>query len=155
MRSVKTGRLAILRPKSRDCMAEILQRRNAIAGAALLFLVSSAPRAAAQAIDHPNVYLSVSVDAKQKMQLLDGFVAQKNWTEAVDLLMTLAEKQGDRLAPTAQESPSLFVNLRVYCNARIATLPGEALDVYRARVDGQAEALWKEWQSTRDRKALR
>jgi outer membrane protein assembly factor BamB len=136
-------------------MAETLQRRNAIVITALVLLASSAPPAAAQAIDHPNVYLSVSVDAKQKMQSLEGFLAQKNWAEAVDLLMTLAEKQGDRLAPTAQESPSLFVNLRAYCNARIAALPTEALDVYRSRVDGQAEAHWKEWRSNRDRAALR
>lgn len=111
--------------------------------------------AGAQGPDQPNVYLSVSVDAKQKMQMLEGFVAQKNWAEAVDLLVTLAEKQGDRLAPTTLESPSLFINIRTYCNARLAGLPKEALDAYRARVDGQADALWKEWEATRNVDALR
>jgi cellulose synthase operon protein C len=131
-----------------------LWKRPRTDAAALIFGVVVACSAVGQPADQPNVYLSVSVDAKQKMQLLDGFVQQKNWTEAVELLQSLAEKQGDRLAPTTLENPSLFINLRTYCNARLAALPPEALATYRARVDGQAEDLWRQWNESKNERAL-
>jgi len=127
---------------------------GAAAAVALVLGTFGVEKASGQNQEPTKVYLSESVDAKQKMQQLDGYIALKNWAEAVDLLQTFAEKQGDRLAPTTSEDPSLFINLRTYCNARIAALPPEALAAYRARVDGQAEALWKTWEQTRDPRAL-
>jgi outer membrane protein assembly factor BamB len=136
-------------------MKRMMTRRIAAGALSLFTMAACGNSACGQGAEQPNVYLSVSVDAKQKMQMLDGFVAQKNWAEAVDLLVTLSERQGDRLAPTTLENPTLFVNIRTYCNARLAALPPEALVAYRARVDGQADALWKEWEATRNVRTLR
>jgi outer membrane protein assembly factor BamB len=142
--------------RTEDCMKPFTYRRGAALLACWIALPAAAqnPLGLPQAPDQPNVYVQDSVDIKQKMQLLDGYLEQKNWAEAVDLLQTLAEKQGDRVVRTAAEEPAFFINLRAFCNARIAALPPDALAVYRTRVDGQAESLWRLWEQNRDPRPL-
>jgi hypothetical protein len=50
---------------------------------------------------------------------------------------------------------ALFVDLRQFCQRRLAALPAEARALYRSRVDGQAERWYRQGAATRQRSLLR
>ena len=71
------------------------------------------------------------------------------WAEAVDIYQRVIQQFGDKVAKLPKDDPTgdptgesvLFVDLRQFCQRRLAALPPEARALYRARVDGQAERL--------------
>jgi outer membrane protein assembly factor BamB/tetratricopeptide (TPR) repeat protein len=85
------------------------------------------------------------------------------WAEAVDIYQRVVQQFGDKVAKLPKDDPTgdptgesvLFVDLRQFCQRRLAALPAEARALYRARVDGQAERWYRQGASDRDRGLLR
>src|SRR6516165_11555637 len=69
------------------------------------------------------------------------------WAEAVEIYQRVVQQFGDKVAKLPKDDPAgdpsgdsvLFVDLRQFCQRRLAALPPQARALYRARVDGQAE----------------
>lgn len=82
-------------------------------------------------------------DAATRTQLerVKAFVANQQWGEAVEILWKLPELHGEKMLPVSSRR---FVNVRDYCHLQLATLPAEALALYRDRVDAQARRLYEE-----------
>lgn len=127
----------------------MLNRSWTIALAPLLLLGAWVPAASAQE-EPPNVYLDVSIDARNRLRQVESFLRQQQWPEAVDALHGLVEGFPNKVVPAGKDSPGLYVNLRTYCHARICALSPEALAIYRQRVDGQAAALLRRAEESND-----
>lgn len=94
-----------------------------------------------------NVYLNVSEDARKRLELVDSYVRDGQWAEAVDVLQDVVERFPDKVIPLAPaeagRAPEQFLNVRTVCHWRISTLPPQALKIYRERTDGPAHDLWE------------
>ncbi len=85
------------------------------------------------------------------------------WAEAVDIYQRVIQQFGDKVARLPKDDPTgdptgesvLFVDLRQFCQRRLAALPPEARALYRGRVDGQAERWYRQGAGDRDRSLLR
>src|SRR5262249_5117807 len=89
-------------------------------------------------------------------------VQAKQWAEALDLYQRVIQQFGETVAPVPKDDPAapadgmaLFVDVRYYCQRRIAAMPAEARELYPEPVDAQAERWLKRGQETRDRAVLR
>ncbi len=88
---------------------------------------------------------------------------QGQWAESIELYQKIIGQyanamtevpKGEAIADGKGES-KLFVDARYYAQTRLAKLPAEALTLYRARVDAQAERLYQQGKMQRDCAALR
>lgn len=87
----------------------------------------------------------------------------QQWAEAIEIYQRVIQQFGDKVAELPGSDPAsdptglttLQIDLRLYCQRRLAELPPEALAIYRARVDSQAEALYRIGENGRDHAALR
>lgn len=87
----------------------------------------------------------------------------RQWSEAIDIFQRVVEQYGDKVAKLPKDEvggdPSgdfvLFVDLRRFCQGRLAKLPPEAREIYRKRMDGQAERWYRQGESRRDPASLR
>lgn len=95
-----------------------------------------------------------SNEAVRQVRLLDAYVQQNSWSEAAELIVQMIEAYPHQVLPVEGASPPRFVSIRSYCHARLAEMPQEAVAQYRARVDGQANALWSEFERTGDESRL-
>ena len=85
------------------------------------------------------------------------------WAEAVEIYQRVIQQFGDKVAKLPKDDPAgdptgdsvLFVDLRQFCQRRLAALPPEARAIYRARVDAQAERWFRQGAASRDRSSLR
>ncbi len=85
------------------------------------------------------------------------------WAEAVDIYQRVIQQFGDKVARLPKEEPDgdrtnesvLYVDLRHFCQRRLAALPAEARTIYRGRVDPQAERWYQQGAASRDRAVLR
>src|SRR4051812_1721313 len=85
------------------------------------------------------------------------------WAEAVEIYQRVIQQFGDKVAKLPKDDPTgdpsgdsvLFVDLRQFCQRRLAALPSEARAIYRSRVDGQAERWYRLGVENRDRSQLR
>jgi outer membrane protein assembly factor BamB len=92
-----------------------------------------------------------------------GHVRDGQWAEAVEIYQRVIQQFGDKVAKLPKDDPAadpsggsvLYVDLRQFCQRRLAALPPEARALYRSRVDGQAERWHRQGAEGRDRGALR
>src|SRR4051812_815265 len=85
------------------------------------------------------------------------------WAEAIDIYQRVIQQYGDKVAKLPKDDAAsdrtgesvLYVDLRHFCQRRLATLPAEALAIYRRRVDAQAERWFRLGHDERDRASLR
>jgi outer membrane protein assembly factor BamB/tetratricopeptide (TPR) repeat protein len=85
------------------------------------------------------------------------------WAEAVKIYERVIEQFGDKVVALPKDDPGadpsgeskLFVDVRQFCQRRLAALPAEARAIYRERVDPQAERWYRHGVADRDRTLLR
>jgi outer membrane protein assembly factor BamB/tetratricopeptide (TPR) repeat protein len=85
------------------------------------------------------------------------------WAESVDIYQKVIQQFGDKVAKLPKDDPAtdaagdsvLYVDIRQFCQRKLAALPPEARAIYRSRVDVQAERWFRQGASGRDRAALR
>ena len=85
------------------------------------------------------------------------------WAEAVDLYQRVIQQFGDKVARLPKDDPAgdpsgesvLFVDLRQFCQRRLAALPPAGRAIYRSRVDVRAEQWYRQGAAERDRGLLR
>jgi outer membrane protein assembly factor BamB/tetratricopeptide (TPR) repeat protein len=85
------------------------------------------------------------------------------WAETVEIYQRVIQQFGDKVARLPKDDPTadpkgdsiLFVDLRQFCQRRLAALPPEARVLYRARVDDQAERWYRQGAAERNRPLLR
>ena len=85
------------------------------------------------------------------------------WAEAVDIYQRVIQQFGDKVARLPKDDPAgdpsgesvLFVDLRQFCQRRLAALPPAGRAIYRSRVDVQAERWYRQGAAERDRGLLR
>lgn len=107
----------------------------------LFLALSLVSAASAQFEIVSDVYLNVSEDARKRLDLVDSYANDGQWVEAVELLQSLIERYPDKVVPTKTNTEH-FLSVRTVCHQRIASLPPEALQLYRQRVDAPAADLW-------------
>ena len=85
------------------------------------------------------------------------------WAEAIEIYQRVIQQFGDKVAKLPKDDAAsdrtgesvLYVDLRQFCQRRLATLPAEARAIYRRRVDAQAERWYRQGHDERDRASLR
>ncbi len=108
-------------------------------------------------------YPDFSDTADAQLRNAAGLVRDKQWAEAVEIYQRVIQQFGEKVAKLPKEDPTgdptgdsvLYVDLRQFCQRKIAGLPAEARELYRSRVDVQAERWFRQGESGRDRAALR
>src|SRR5215469_4088677 len=86
------------------------------------------------------------------LERVKASIADQQWDEAVDILRQVTESHAGRVLAV---SPRRFVSVRDYCHMQLASLPPEALDLYRRRVDSQARRWYEQGVRERDPSRLR
>src|SRR4051812_21686851 len=92
-----------------------------------------------------------------------GHARDGQWAEAVDIYQRVIQQFGDKVAKLPKDDEAsdptgesvLYVDLRQFCQRRLAALPPEARALYRGRVDAQAERWYRQGAAGRDRSTLR
>ncbi|MEX0977559.1 MAG: hypothetical protein WDZ48_01830, partial [Pirellulales bacterium] len=98
---------------------------------------------------------SVSLDeadssVRTHLERVKAYVADGQWDEAVESLRGLLEGDAKMIAIT----PRRYVNLADYCQVQIASLPSDALALYRQRVDALAQDWYDQALAQRDADGL-
>ncbi|HEX5445024.1 MAG TPA: PQQ-binding-like beta-propeller repeat protein, partial [Pirellulales bacterium] len=78
--------------------------------------------------------------ARTHLEQVKALLANQQWDEAVETLRQVTENHGGKVLAV---SPWRFISVRDYCHLQIASLPGEALKLYRDRVDAQARGWYE------------
>ena len=86
------------------------------------------------------------------LERVKASIANQQWDEAVDILRQVTESHAGKVLAV---TPRRFVSVRDYCHLQLASLPAEALDLYRRRVDSQARRWYEEGIRGRDTSRLR
>ena len=69
---------------------------------------------------------------RARLERVETLLAARQWDEALENLRQLSETDDDGLVAL---SARRFVGLRQWCQMRLASLPPEALAIYRSRID--------------------
>ncbi|WP_419193241.1 PQQ-binding-like beta-propeller repeat protein [Kolteria novifilia] len=88
----------------------------------------------------PSVFLDVSIEARNRLGMVEAYVEQGQWSEAVALLQSLVELYGDKVVPMTDDS-TIYHNVRLVAHRMVSGFPAEGLAAYRSRVDSQAEGI--------------
>ncbi|MHC5541881.1 tetratricopeptide repeat protein, partial [Singulisphaera rosea] len=108
-------------------------------------------------------YPDFSDTADTLLRNATSHVRDGQWAEAVEIYQRVIQQYGDKVARLPKDDAAedrtgdslLFVDLRQFCQRRIAALPPEARAIYRNRVDSQAERWYRDGAEGRDRSLLR
>ncbi len=108
-------------------------------------------------------YTDFSDTADALLRNAASHARDKQWPEAVDIYQRVIQQFGEKVARLPKDDPGadptgdsvLYIDVRRFCQQRLAQLPPEARAVYRSRVDGQAERWFRQGEARRDRNALR
>src|SRR5262249_21225240 len=108
-------------------------------------------------------YPDFSDSADAQLRNAAGHVRDKQWAEAIKIYQKVIQEFGDKVAKLPKDDPAgdpwgdsvLFVDVRQFCQRQIAGLPAEARQLYRGRVDVQAERWYRRGGADRDRGLLR
>ncbi|SIO67289.1 Outer membrane protein assembly factor BamB, contains PQQ-like beta-propeller repeat [Singulisphaera sp. GP187] len=108
-------------------------------------------------------YPDFSDTADALLRNASSHVRDGQWGEAIDIYQRVIQQYGDKVAKLPKDDAAsdrtgesvLYVDLRHFCQRRLATLPAEALAIYRRRVDAQAERWYRLGRDERDRGSLR
>jgi outer membrane protein assembly factor BamB len=90
--------------------------------------------------------------APAQLVRVKAFLADRKWDEAVDTLCQLTENSEGKLLGVTENR---FVGLRDYCQMQLASLPPEALKLYRARVDPVTRKWYEDGLANHDTLLLR
>lgn len=142
----------------------ILSLRCAIS-IVLLSGVLAAPATAQAPFIGPPITLSSRFELSDSVQIADvpggartslesvrAFTANENWDDAIETLRQVQQQYGDQLMPLDDDR---YITLRDYCHLQIAKLPPPALQLYRQRVDPQAEQWFTQARQSGDETLLR
>ena len=88
---------------------------------------------------------------QQAVEQARAHLAARQWEEAVDVLTRLAESSGSKLVAL---NDWRFISAGQYCQMQLASLPPEALAVYRSRIDPVAQGWYERGTARRDRGLL-
>lgn len=84
----------------------------------------------------PSVYVDqLDSAARTQLELARNYLAEQQWTEALDVLTDLGQTQAARLV---ELGPGRYVSAREFCQRVFAQLGPQPLAQYRARVDAEA-----------------
>jgi outer membrane protein assembly factor BamB/tetratricopeptide (TPR) repeat protein len=108
-------------------------------------------------------YADFSDTADALLRNAASHVHDGQWAEAVEIYQRVIQQYGDKVARIPKGDPGgdpasesqLYVDVRQFCQRKLAALPPPARAIYRARVDGQAERWYRQGESLRDRALLR
>jgi len=89
--------------------------------------------------------------ALAQLERVKAFLADKKWDEAMDTLLKLTENSEGKLIAVAENR---FVGLGDYCQMRLASLPPDALKLYRGRADPAAREWYEAGMADRDPRPL-
>lgn len=93
----------------------------------------------------PKVRESVSLDVNntvlKKMGSVRDYLLEKQWADAVDILMQISDEYGDSLYP---ESTGRYLRVSEYCQNLLAGFPREAILIYREKVDPRAKRWFEQ-----------
>jgi len=93
----------------------------------------------------PKFRESVSLDVNnavlKKMGSVRDFLAEKQWEDAVDILIQISDEYGDSLYP---ESTGRYLRVSEYCQNLLAAFPREAIVIYREKVDPRAQRWFEQ-----------
>lgn len=78
---------------------------------------------------------------KTHLERARAFQANQQWDEAIEVLRQVMENHGGKVVAVAERR---YISVRDYCHLQLAEMPGEALALYRQRVDPQAEKWYSE-----------
>ncbi len=81
------------------------------------------------------------------LERVKAYVADRQWDEAIETLRQVMENHGTKMIPL---TPTRYLSLGDYCHVQIASLPAEALALYRERVDPLAKKWYDEGLARRD-----
>ena len=82
-----------------------------------------------------SVSLNTDSTVVKRLGMVQDYLAEERWDDAVELLQDLAGTAGDVLVPV---EPGRYISTSLYCNLVLANLPPQGLVAYRARVDPHA-----------------
>ncbi|HVW37275.1 MAG TPA: hypothetical protein VHB99_08210, partial [Pirellulales bacterium] len=85
------------------------------------------------------------------LEQVRAFLANQQWDEAVETLRQVTENHGGKVIGL---TPQRYVSVRDYCHLLVAALPPEALELYRSRVDPQAERWYRQGMKQRSAEPL-
>ncbi len=88
---------------------------------------------------------------RARLDRVEAQLADRHWDEAVENLRQLAELPDGGLVAVSE---GRFVELREWCQRRLAALPPEALKIYRGRVDPLARHWYERGVAERNRRLL-
>lgn len=108
-------------------------------------------------------YPNTSSVADAFLRNAQAHVRDAQWGEAIDIYRRVIGQFGDIVCALPKDDPAgdptgnseLSVDVRQYCQRRIAAMPPEGREIYRARVDAQAEGWYRKGAAERDRGLLR
>ncbi len=81
------------------------------------------------------------------LERVKAYVSDHQWDEAVETLRQVMENHAAKMIALA---PGRYVNMAQYCQVQIASLPDEALALYRQRVDPLAAKWYEDGLARRD-----
>lgn len=99
-----------------------------------------------------SVYPDISIEAATHLRTAASYVADQNWSEAIDLYQRMIESFGAKVVQVG--SSPVYVTVRDYCHLQITAMPPAARSLYRVRADAQAEAWYRAGVRERDRELL-
>ncbi len=99
-----------------------------------------------------SVFLDTDQAAVKKLTALQEYLRAEQWSEAIQLATQILEDHPDKLVPV---SPGRYVSLPARCQAMLATMPVEGLQLLRQKVDPRAEQWFQEGVENRDAAPLR
>ena len=131
--------------------------------AACLFLLTIPARAQGPNRASTKFYPDFSDTADALLRNAASHARDRQWQEAVEIYQRVIDQFGDKVAKLPKDDPAsdpsgdsiLYVDLRQFCQRRLAALPPEARTIYRSRVDSQAERWYRQGAGQRDRSLLR
>jgi len=91
-------------------------------------------------------------DTQARLEQAKALAADQLWDETIEALRQIMESAPNRVLPASDRR---YVSVRDYCHQRLATLPVEALQLYRNRVDAQARQMFDDAVSRNDAEGLR
>jgi outer membrane protein assembly factor BamB len=122
--------------------------RRANACVLALVAVSVAPAGARAQFSTAPIEFSGSITldeadsgVRAHLERIRAYVADRQWDEAVETLRQVMESHGTTMIALTR---SRYVNLSDYCQVQIASLPDEALALYRERADPLAQKWYEE-----------
>ena len=88
---------------------------------------------------------------KAHLERVKALVSNQQWDEAVETLRQVMEDPSGKVIGVTERR---FMRVRDYCHLQIASLPVDALKLYRGRVDPQADKWLEEGLATRNAELL-